>query len=248
MSVYGGAAYPVELHCFPYAGGGASTYRGWQSKLPLGLRVRAVQLPGHEERFGEPPLASFDAVMAHLAETLLPSLREPYALFGHSMGALIAFEVARELQRRGGPLPAWLFVSGMNAPQSARPDDWHLLPDADLLALLRRLGGTSHELLEDRSLQSLFLPLVRQDFALSASYRYREDASLPCPLSVWGGDDDPTTTVDGLEGWRAQTTSAFRLRMLAGTHMFVHLEREALVAGLAEDLRRLRSLAELAIG
>jgi medium-chain acyl-[acyl-carrier-protein] hydrolase len=232
-------ATTIALHCFPYSGGGASTYRNWQADLPVWVRVWAYQLPGREERFNEEPFESFAEVMAHLHEALLPSLCPPYVLFGHSMGARIAFELAREMRRLGKPLPERLLVSGANAPHtfSFKPPFVHQMLDVDLLAYLKKLGA-SDELFSDFQLQSLFLPLIRVDFKAAESYCYVDEPPLDCPISVWGGTEDVLTNLDGLEAWREQTTSDFRLRILSGSHQFIRTAQRELLTGISEDLHR----------
>jgi medium-chain acyl-[acyl-carrier-protein] hydrolase len=231
----------IVLHCFPHAGGGVSTYRGWQESLPLDVQVRAFQLPGREERFDEPRLESFDAVMREVRSRLIPSLTGRYALFGHSLGAIVAFEVAREARRRGQALPVRLFVSGMQAPQTLKLERpfVHELPDPELVDMLETLG-MPEEFRQDRELQSLFLPLLRSDFRIASTYQFTSEPPLACPISAWGGSEDPWAKAGPIDGWRAQTTADFRLRIVPGTHSFVHTSRDELLAGFVGDLAEAR--------
>jgi medium-chain acyl-[acyl-carrier-protein] hydrolase len=228
----------IDLHCFPYAGGGALAFRGWQAALPPTIAVRVSNLPGREEFFGEAPLRSLKEAIGYLLETLVLRQQAPYAVFGHSMGTIVGFELLREIRRRGGPMPVHLFVSGMNAPQTLRLEDHqvHRLGDQELLAYLRALGGAPDDLLQDKELQRFFLPVLRADFELAGTFRYVPDEPFGCPISAWGGDEDISTTREGLEAWDEQTTMSFRLRMLPGRHLFLQSSQHELLAGLSVDL------------
>ena len=229
----------VSIYCFPYAGGGASTYRSWQAILPIGIRVNPCQLPGREERFSEEPLSSLEAILEHVCEEVLPTVSAPYALFGHSMGALVAYELCQEIRRRGGPQPNHLFVSGMGAPQQLCMESplVHQSTDEELLNHIQRLGGISSELLQDREMQSLFVPLLRADLRVSETYQYQHAPPLSCPISAWGGADDFLTSAESLDAWRERTSSSFRLRILPGKHQFINTARSELLRGVQEDLR-----------
>lgn len=233
------ALAPIALHCLPYAGGGAMTYLGWQDRLPASVEVLPCRVPGRDDRFGEPPLDSFARVLEHLDETLLPALRPPYALFGHSMGALVAFGVARRARERGLPPPVRLFVSGMNAPQLAGPtsravDD---RSDAELMEHMRRIGGAPEVLEQDPELLELYMPLIRADMKVVETFRCDPEEPLECPISVWGGRDDVLTHHEGLDAWRSQTRDDFRLRLLPGRHFFLSTCTDQLLSALAGDLR-----------
>jgi medium-chain acyl-[acyl-carrier-protein] hydrolase len=161
----------------------------------------------------------------------------PFAFFGHSMGGLIGFELAHELRRQHRLVPLHLFVAGHRAPQLPdRAPRLHHLPEAELLSQLRRLNGTPEAVLQDADLMQFFLPVLRADFAVCETYSYSVRPPLPCPISVFGGLQDPRVRYDELAGWREQTRSAFRQRMLPGDHFFLHSAQEMLLQALTQDL------------
>lgn len=233
----------LRLFCFPYAGGGATIYSRWPALLPPEVEVVAVQPPGREGRIGERPFHDLAALVAEMHGHLLPHLGErPFALFGHSNGALMAFELARTLRRAGGPLPLHLFVSGRPAPQlplKERPV--HALPHDDFVAELRRLEGTPEEVLQHAELLELIVPLLRADFSLGETYGFAPEAPLEVPLSAYGGARDAEVAEADVEAWREQAAGEFRCRIFPGGHFFVNEDREAVVAEVAADLRPLLS-------
>lgn len=229
----------VRLFCLPYAGGTVTTYRAWPKKLPPSVEVCAVQLPGRGSRMPEPPFTQLAPLVRALAQNLLPHLDRPYALFGHSMGALVAFELARHLRREHGLGPAHFFASGQSAPQY---DDgfppFHELPDAELIEKLRRLNGTPKEVLEHSELLKLTLPVLRADFAVFGNYEYEEGPPLDCPVTVFGGLEDVQFPREGLEAWREQAGSSLSVHMLPGDHFFLRTSETQLLNILAEELRQ----------
>lgn len=231
----------LRLFCFPYAGGGAAVYRGWSAPalLPPEVHLCPVHLPGRGNRFSEPLRTELAPLTERLAEDLAPYLDTPFAFFGHSMGALIAYELTRLLRREGLPLPEHLCVSGRRAPQlpsDKRP--LHDLPEEEFKEELRSLDGTPEEILEHPELMDLFTPILRADFSVCETYRYAEEEPLDIPISAFGGLEDPDVGRDHLLAWRAHTRGPFRVRMLAGGHFFLNPSREALVRAVAEDLLR----------
>lgn len=231
----------LRLFCFPYAGGGASAFRTWGAALAPEAAVYPVQLPGREMRLRERPFTSLPLLVRAAADALAPHLAEPFALYGHSMGSLIAFELARLLRRERGTTPAALFVSGGPAPQLAEPKErTYELPEPEFLDRLRRLGGTPPAVLEHPELMQLMSPLLRADFELVETYAYEPgEPPLSCPVFAYGGLSDPEATREEIEGWREQTTAPFSLRMLPGDHFFINSDAARFLAAFARDVKAL---------
>ena len=227
----------LRLFCFPSAGGGVSLFARWQERLPAGAAVCPARLPGRESRAAEPPPPGMEPLVRELAAALEPHLASPFAFFGHSMGAAVAFELARELRRRGRPLPACLFASGARAPRFRRghvpPPD----PDEEqFLAEVRRLEGIPAEVLDNSELMALVLPVLRADAALYRRYVYSEEPPLDCPIRAYGGESDPNVTSFHLEAWREETVSSFGMRTFPGGHFYLRTHGEEFLAALAADL------------
>jgi medium-chain acyl-[acyl-carrier-protein] hydrolase len=233
----------VRLFCFHYAGGSALIYRTWAQKLPATLEVVALQLPGRATRMHEPVISKLDDLVEPIAEALAPFLNEPFAFFGHSMGALISFGVARFLRRQGRALPGHMFVSGRSAPQLNREHPpLYNLSDDKLLAELQQLEGTPREVLEHPELMELMLPVLRADFSICDTYEYTEEPPLACPITAFGGLQDFDVTRRRVEAWREQTSATFTLRMFPGNHFFIHTNETLLLNLLATQLGLLRKL------
>ena len=230
----------LRLFCFPYAGGGASLFRAWSDELAPAVEVCPVQLPGRESRFREPLYTRLIPLIQTLGPLLRPYLTMPFAFIGHSMGALISFELARYLRRQQAPMPVYLFASAHRAPQlpDPKPPIYHL-PDPLFLEELRRLNGIPSEVLDHAELMELMLPLLRADFAVAETYRYTADPPLPCPISAFGGLADDEVSEDESAAWREQTRSAFRLRMLPGDHFFLVKNQSMLLQAISQDVAQL---------
>lgn len=229
----------LRLFCFPYAGGGASLYRSWAEPLASVAEIWSVQLPGRENRLGEPVYRSLPGLIGALTDALQAELTPPYAFFGHSLGGLIAFELARSLRRQGRPLPLQLFVSGHLAPQLPQcHPPIHGLPYAQFVQELRRYRGTPEAVLANQELLELLVPVLRADFELFETYVYQPEAPLSCPISAFGGLSDVEVSQEDLAAWRRQTTGLFTFRMLAGNHFFIQSAQAQLLQALTLDLSR----------
>ncbi len=228
----------LRLFCFPYAGAGASVFRTWHTFMTPEIEVCSLQLPGRESRIKEPLFADLVPLIPALTSALIPHLDLPFIFFGHSVGALISFEVARRLRRLDSSQPLHLFVSGRHAPQLPVLKPIHQLPKSEFLRELSRYNGTSANVLQHEELMELFLPILRADLALNETYTYADDTPLNCPISVFGGQDDALATPDSLAAWRDHTSSNFSLRIFPGDHFFLKNQIEALSKAIFEDLQR----------
>lgn len=226
-----------RLFCFPAAGGGAAAFRGWADRLPPGILVCPARLPGRESRLAEPPLRHMEPLVTALGEAIADYLDLPFALFGHSMGAVIAFELARLLRDRGKPAPAALLVSGARAPRFRLG---HVPPPEpapeEFLRELERLEGLPPELRVNQELLRVVLPALQADAALYRGYVYREAPPLACPIRAYGGTEDPNVTPAQLEVWRQETVGDFRMRLFPGGHFFLDTARDEFLAALSADL------------
>lgn len=228
----------LRLFCFPYAGGSATVFRNWSDGLPPSVEVCPVQLPGRGNRLSERPFTHLQPLVQTLAQVLRPLLDMPFALFGHSLGALIGFELARELRRQHGLTPVRLFVSGSCAPQIAhREMPIHALPKMEFLAEVRRLNGTPKEVFEHEELVQILLPLLRTDISLYENYVYATEPPLTCPISALGGSYDHKVRRSDLEAWCDQTTLSFSLTMFPGGHFFLNTARPQLLYALSGQLQ-----------
>nr|BFE56233.1 alpha/beta fold hydrolase [Dactylosporangium thailandense] len=222
-------AHPV--YCLPYAGGSAAIYRPWRRQAPPGIAVVPVQPPGRRERFEEPPLTSAVAMAEQAGAAILPTLRGPYSLFGISMGALVAFELAHWLSERGRP-PVRLFVASYPAPHVPRTlPRVHDSPDSTVVELLSALRVTPPEILASEEMRNLLMPLIRADLAVTETYVPRVREPLRMPVTVLRGVDDPHLSEDSARAWSALTEAACTVERFDAGHFLVH-ERPAEVMRL----------------
>lgn len=218
---------PIRLFCLPYAGGSAQAiYTGWRAHLPPAIRVVPLELPGRGIRSAEPLIMTVTSMVDDLLQRLRPQLVGDFALFGHSLGATLAFELTRRLQYEGDPMPVRLFVSGARAPHIDRArGNAHLLSDNRFTEHLRCLQGTPTEILDDSDLMRMFLPVLRADFAAVASWRFRSGDPLTCPIVVFGGREDSESETGNLEAWAAETRAWSRTHYFPGGHFFLSSSR-----------------------
>lgn len=226
----------LRLFCFAYAGGGASVYTPWAKALPAAVEIVSVQLPGREGRFHEAPLSNLSEVMDGVAHAVGSNLDKPYMLFGHSLGALIAFELARRFAAHARPLPLGLVVSGKRAPQlPSRRRKFARLPDAEFIKEIADYKGTPASILENQELMELILPRLRADATLFDDYQYRSSGPLPCPIVAFGGSADPHVDASELLGW-GELTDTFSHRTFEGDHFFIHSNHDAVTRALSEAI------------
>jgi medium-chain acyl-[acyl-carrier-protein] hydrolase len=227
----------VRLFCFPYAGGGCSAYLPWMNLISPDIELCPVQLPGREDRFSETPFTRIESLVEELAQALALYLDTPFAFYGHSLGALVSFELARYLRRQNGPGPEHLFVSGCAAPQFPAIDPpIHQLPDGEFIQALRELNGTPDVVLQNTELMRVLSPLLRADFALCETYTYSPEEPFGFPVSAYGGLNDARAPRESVEAWKLQTDNKFILRMYSGDHFFIHTKRNILLQGIRQDL------------
>ena len=230
-------AAKVRLFCFPYAGAGPQVYRNWPQKLSRFIEFFAVQLAGRGTRLNERPYTS----VVNAAEDLIGSferyLDKPIVLFGHSLGALMCFELAHRLRDKYGIEPSLLIVSGRGAPQVPNDDPpTYDLPDPEFINELRRLNGTPSEVLEHTALMELMLPIIKADFKMSETYTFIERPPLNCPLVAMGGINDPGLDRNSLEAWGELTKGSFSMHMVPGDHFMIHSAESAVVGWVNHDL------------
>jgi medium-chain acyl-[acyl-carrier-protein] hydrolase len=227
----------LRLICLPYAGGGASIYRTWQEGLPENIEVLSIQLPGRENRLAETPFDRMDPLLDALCENLLPWLDRPFAFFGHSLGALVAYEAMLRLRQEASKEAVLFLASAHRAPQvSPSPDPIYQLDDDEFKAELVKLEGTPKEVLEHPELMELVMPLLRGDFTLNDTYKQTSAPRLNCPITALGGLTDHEVGREHLEPWGDLSHGRFKLRMLPGGHFFLQEQKDQLLAVLKEEL------------
>jgi len=231
-------AATLRLFCFPYAGLGASLYRSWPPVFPPAIDVVLMQPPGREGRWSDKPFQSLEAVVPSAVASMLPLLDLPFVFYGHSLGALTAFEVARYLRRHRHPQPMHLFASAHRAPQLPNPHpEIRTLPDKEFIdQICTQYGGIPQAVLDNPDLVELMLPCLRADFTVFETYAYAEDAPLGCGITAFGGTRDKRVSEAEVSAWRAQTTGEFRFQMFDGNHFFLQDRRDDVLAGIKRDL------------
>jgi medium-chain acyl-[acyl-carrier-protein] hydrolase len=230
----------------PYAGGGASAYHLWLSALPSFVELCPIQLPGRENRFKDTLFTHWVPLVRAVAQSLYPHLDKPFAFFGHSLGAMLAFELARLLRREHGPEPLHLFVSGHSAPHIPNTElPISTLPYEKFIREVQRYEGMPPEVLESEELMRYVIPILRADFSVCESYMYTEEPPLGSSITAYGGLRDDKVPRADIEAWREQTSSNFELRMFPGGHFFLQTERMFVLRELSHELCRLKEkLAE----
>ncbi|PTW60634.1 surfactin synthase thioesterase subunit [Breoghania corrubedonensis] len=223
----------LRLFCFHHAGAAASMFHSWPDQLPAGVEVIAIQLPGREYRFSEPLATNVRQLEKPIADALEPHLDRPYVFFGHSMGILVGFNVARTLRERGRRQPSMIIASGRSSPQFMWTDKgMETLPDEDFVTAVRDYNGTPEELLREEALRELWLPRLRADLTISATYEYVDKPPFTCPILVLHGDDDRLVSNEGLAGWQVHSSEPVHYVRFPGNHFFLLKSEQEVLAEL----------------
>ncbi len=226
----------LRLFCFPYAGGNVSIFRSWPDALPPSVELCGVRRP----RVGQRLHTQVRDLVEEFGPALLSTVDKPFAFFGHSLGAVIAFETARWLRRRARLLPRHLYVSGRRSPHLPDLDPpLYVKDDDELVQSLAELNATPPEILADREMLNFLLPAIRADFQMGETYEYVPESPLACPITVFAGKDDEETVADRLDGWRSQTSTLFSTHTLDGDHFFIHSQTAKLLELLQRELERI---------
>jgi surfactin synthase thioesterase subunit len=238
-------AATLRVFCFPYAGLGASVFRTWAQEFPSNVELCLMQPPGREGRWLEKAFVDVRALAESASDALTELMSLPFVFYGHSLGALTSFEVARALRRRRLPLPLHLFVAAHRAPQLSNPHPaLRQLPDRDFIAeISRQFDGIPQAVLDNPDLVELMLPCLRADFTAFETYSYPAAEPLACPISAFGGRMDRRVSESELTPWRDQTTERCTVRMFDGNHFFLQDSRDALLATIRQELGALTAAA-----
>jgi len=226
----------MRFFCFPYAGGGASAFRQWSKGLPERIEVCAVQPPGRENRISEPPIADVHELVARLLPAMAFLFDRPFVFYGHSTGALVAFELIRELRRQQMPLPARLIVSAARPPHIPEPYPLHHLPEGEFIRELRRFSGTPDKILENKELMDIYLPILRADFALEETYTFKEEPPINVPVSAFYGTMDNEAPKEVMAMWEQHTALEFTLVQMTGDHFFIRTQKDRFLSAVSRLL------------
>jgi medium-chain acyl-[acyl-carrier-protein] hydrolase len=228
----------VRLYCFPFAGGSASVYHPWSERPPPGMELAAIELPGRHERLNEPRFTDMRQLVPFIAQAVAQDTAAPrYVFFGHSMGAVLAFETIRELRRSGAALPEILAVSGRSAPHlPSEAPRLHLLPDDEFISKVTEIGGIHPELIAHQEFMKFILPMLRDDFAMAETYEYTPGPQLNCPVIGFSGADDPLATLPGICAWNELTTGGMTVREYPGRHFFAWQHCASIIGAIADRL------------
>lgn len=225
-----------SLLCLPFAGSGTAFFHSWKDSLMDSIDMIQVHLPGRDARFRETPATNALQIVSELATEVVRNIEPPYAFFGHSMGALLSFELARMLQSQNQTSPCHLFVSGFRAPHLPLREKIAKLPDVEFLDRLREYGGIPELIEQNPELLDLFLPVFRADLTLLENYFYRASDPLNCPVTAFGGDSDPKVSPREIKSWQNQTEREFNCYLLPGGHFFIMQSRQQLMNYLRNEL------------
>lgn len=211
-----------RLFCFPFAGSGPSVFFKWVNDIDSNIELVAVQLPGREKRLSEPVLYKMDSILEELVPAIIPLLGKPFFFFGHSMGAILAYELVRWLHKNNQKLPLKIYLSGRRAPHLSEKDHpIHNLPDKQFIAKIREYGGLPGEILDNKAFLDFYLPILKADFSVVETYQYKNLPRVNVPFCAMGGDKDLLADVDEIKAWQELTAGDFNYYIIPGNHFFL---------------------------
>lgn len=236
----------VRLFCLPFAGGGASIYRGWGKLLGSEIEVCPIQLPGRENRFGETAIKQAQSMAQNLANQIQLYSNKPFYIYGHSMGALLAFELARALQDNGMDIPQGLVLAAHRAAHLPKNrDTLYTLPDDEFIERLKKFGGFPEEVLASKELLAFLMPTLKADFTLCDTYQFEKGQALQCPLYLLAGAHDTEATPANVDAWREHTTEQAKLHVFDAGHFFIKTHQDELIKTLQAILSPLTTTQAL---
>ncbi|ONK11286.1 alpha/beta fold hydrolase [Streptomyces sp. MP131-18] len=233
----------LTLVCLPHAGGSAPYFLPLARALAPAVDVVSVQYPGRQDRRREPAPESLDTLADQLFDVLDAKPGTPLVLFGHSMGAILAYEVARRMEREADDVPLGVIVSGRRSPSRHRDESVHRRDDAGIIAEMQELSGTDPGIFADEELMQLVLPTLRADYRAVETYRHRPGTPLRAPVSVLTGASDPRVTEEEARAWEEVTTGAFSLRIFPGGHFYLNTRQQEVTAAIKESIAAFKSAA-----
>lgn len=227
----------VRLFCFPYGGSGSTAFYPWHKELPSTVELCLINLPGRESRIREQLATELAPLIDSLASAIIQELDRPFAFFGHSMGALMVYELSRVLRERKKTVPIHLFVSGHRAPHinCSRPHIRHM-NDFDFIAHIKQYNGIPELVLNTRELMDIYLPILRADFSIIETYQYDSGSAFDFPITAFGGSADPRATPQEIEGWKEHTNRCFQAQFFNGGHFFINQHRKSILDIISKSL------------
>ena len=233
----------LRLFLFPYAGGAPAVFTKWPAEFPDNIETNIIHYPGRGSRFNEAPIKELSVLVQEINHAIQPLLDKPFIFFGHSMGGMITFELARQLRQQNLPQPQILFISACGAPQLPDPNHAiHSLPDSEFIKSLQKLNGLPFDVINNSELMQLLLPILRADFEAVEDHKYifNED-QLECPIVAFGGSDDIHVSRERLEGWAAQTSAGFKSQYFSGDHFFINTARRSVINFMIAEIAYLHA-------
>jgi len=233
----------MRLFLFPYAGSSPAAFWKLASEFPNYIETRIAHYPGRGSRYNEAPTKKMSGLVEGIYQAIRPLLDKPFALFGHSLGGLVALELSRSLRKKDLPQPQILFISACGAPLLSNPNPpIHALPDTEFVRALQELNGIPQEIANKPGLLEILLPTLRADFEVAENYRYNpNEPPLACPIVTFGGNDDRRANREYMEGWASHTSSRFKSIYFPGDHFYLNAAKEKIARLIIQEMMRLRS-------